>query len=94
MKVIQFILKKNDLDQKFPDQDQQEIDRITFFKNSGDLVDFKIIDSDDNSTRTISYIFNESEDKKKVLKDPTLVAIREELEAKCYERDIQFTKIY
>lgn len=85
--VITLVRPSTDI--AFPEQDDQEIERINHFKQIGDLIGFFVEDSNDGLTRTIRYVI--SDDKIKiVMLDPVIVAIREELQAICYENQISY----
>lgn len=84
-------LTRSSLDFAFPEQDNQEKERLDYFKQTGDLNDFFITRSDDGLVMIVHYVFDDERVAKVVTRDPVILAIREEWQAICYENQIRYS---
>ena len=84
-------LTRPNVDVAFPEQDDQERERLAHFKQTGDLLDFYITQSEDGLTMVVHYVFDDNQLGKVVTRDPVILAIREEWQAICYENHITYS---
>lgn len=84
-------LTRSKLEDVFPEQDDQEKERLDYFRQTGDLSDFFITRSDDDLVMIVHYVFDDEKEAKIVTRDPVILAIREEWQAVCYENQISYS---